>query len=221
MTLLSASNVPAPPVSSDLVVMRPGWELRALPDLLQDQLEAMALFHRDHEAAERAAGLTGVSREQRLDAHRRLDVVRRQHEAVLASAKASLDRAGSPLPRLAPRMLLVHRNEWLRRRVAADLVDRGVEVVAQLDNGAEGIGVLVAEQPDVLLVEDALPQVTGLQVLAAARRYAPRTMTAMQVPYADELVTAFDAGAVAAFTRRIPPADIASELSRLVAASSV
>jgi DNA-binding NarL/FixJ family response regulator len=103
--------------------------------------------------------------------------------------------------------------------VAEELAELGIKVVAQLDNGADGVGALVAEQPDLLLVEDALPQVTGMQMLAATRRYAPHTRTAMQVPYDDGLAPALDAGAAAVFTRRTPPADIALQLARLVATS--
>ena len=62
---------------------------------------------------------------------------------------------------------------------------------------------LVAEQLDVLLVEDALPHVTGLQMLAAACTYAPRTLTAVQVPYADGLVAAFDGAPRVAASARI------------------
>lgn len=213
---LVASHAPPSSPAPELRVLRPVWKPRSLPDLLHDQLAAFVLFHSDRNVAERAVTAAGLSREQKLDAHRRVDVVRRQHQALLGAVKAALDTSGPPLPNLVPRMLLVHRNDWLRQRVAAALAERGIDVVAHLDNGADGIGVLVAEQPDVLLVEDALPQVTGLQMLVAARRYAPRTMLAVQVPYDDGVGPALHAGAVATFTRRIPPADIADGLARLV-----
>ncbi len=116
-----------------------------------------------------------------------------------------------------PHAVVTHRHAWFVDKVALLLAEQGVTVLACTDNGAEALGAVVAEQPDVLLVEDALPQVTGMQILAAKRRYAPRTMTAIQVPYEDGLIAAFDAGAVAVFTRRIPPADISGELARLVA----
>jgi CheY-like chemotaxis protein len=195
------------------------WAPRPLTVLLGEQLAAMRVFHGDRDAAERAAAASGISREQKLDAQRRVDVVRRQHDALLAAAQRSLDEAGSPLSLPSPRVLVVHRNEWLRRRLTVELAERGIAVIAQLENGADGVGVLVAEQPDLLLVEEALPQVTGMQILAATRRYAPHTRTAVQVPYDDGIAPALDAGAVAVFTRRTPPADIAAELTRLVTAA--
>jgi CheY-like chemotaxis protein len=193
------------------------WVPRSFATLVTDQLAAMAAFQEHRHAVESAVEEPGMSREQRLDARRRLDVLRRQHEAVLAATSQSMEGSGGVLHAMGPRALLVHRNEWLRRRVAQDLERCGVEVVAQLDNGAEGVGALIAEQPDLLFVEDTLPMVSGLQVLHEARRYAPRTLLAAQVGYDDQISAALDAGALAAFTRRIPPADIGAELARLVA----
>jgi CheY-like chemotaxis protein len=194
------------------------WVPRSFAALLSDQLAAIAAFQEHRRAVEGAVDGPGMSREQRLDARRRLDVLRRQHEAILDATSQAMESSGGVLRAMGPRALLVHRNEWLRRRVAQDLERCGVEVVAQLDNGADGVGTLVAEQPDLLFVEDTLPMVSGLQVLHEARRYAPRTLLAAQVGYDDQVAAARDAGAVAAFTRRIPPADIGAELARLVAA---
>ena len=198
---------------------RPGtqsWRSRTFADLVADQLSAIAAFQRHRRAVQEAAETPGMSREQRLDARRRLDVLRRQQEALLAATASSMNGSGGVLRTVGPRALLVHRNEWLRRRVAQDLERYGVEVVGQLDNGADGVGALIAEQPDLLFVEDTLPMVGGLQVLQQARRYAPAAVLAVQVGYDDQVAGALEAGAVATFTRRIPPADIGAELARLV-----
>lgn len=197
--------------------VRAPWTPRPFCDLVEDQLAAVESFLRNHRAAEELVDASARSREERLDARRRLDVLRRQRDALVTATAQAMDRSGGVLHTVGPRALLVHRNEWLRRRVAQDLERRGVELIAQLDNGAEGVGVLVAEQPDLLFVEDTLPMVGGLQVLAEARRYAPRTLLSVQVGYDDQLPAAWDAGAVAAFTRRIPPADIGDELAALLA----
>lgn len=58
--------------------------------------------------------------------------------------------------------MLAHRNEWfLTTRVAQRLTDEGVRVVARTDNGAEGIGLVVAEQPDLVPVEATVTMVQG------------------------------------------------------------
>jgi CheY-like chemotaxis protein len=222
MTMISprpdSLAVPACPVAPAQRVDGPTWSPRSFAALLSDQLEAIAAFQDHRRAVESAVEEPGLSREQRLDARRRLDVLRRQHDAILAATAQSMEASGGVLRAMGPRALLVHRNEWLRRRVAQDLERLGVEVVAQLDNGADGVGALVAEQPDLLFVEDTLPMVSGLQVLSAARRYAPRSLLTAQVGYDDQVAAARDAGALATFTRRIPPADIGAALARLVAA---
>jgi CheY-like chemotaxis protein len=192
------------------------WTPRPFAELLADQLAGISAFQQHRRAVESSVEAPGMSREQRLDARRRLDVLRRQHEAVLSATSQAMADSGGVLHAMGPRALLVHRNEWLRRRVAQDLERCGVEVVAQLDNGADGVGAMVAEQPDILFVEDTLPMVSGLQVLQEARRYTRRTVLAAQVGYDDQIAAALDAGAVAAFTRRIPPADIGAELASLV-----
>ena len=219
MTIISpdAESLTVTQVAPAQRVETAGWAPRSFAALLTDQLTAIAAFSAHRRVVEGAVE-AGMSREQRLDARRRLDVLRRQHEAVVAATAQSMEVSGGVLRVMGPRALLVHRNEWLRRRVAHDLERCGVEVVAQLDNGADGVGTLVAEQPDLLFVEDTLPMVSGLQVLEQARRYAPRSLLAVQVGYDDQVAAARDAGAVAAFTRRIPPADIGAELARLVSA---
>lgn len=215
MTLTSSRPHDAPATPLQRVPVVP-WTPRAYSDLVADQLRAIAAFTADRRAIEQAVAAPGQSREQRLDARRRLDVLQRQHDALVAATADAMAASGDVLRTVGPRALLVHRNEWLRRRVAADLERCGVQVLAQLDNGADGVGTLVAEQPDVVFVEDTLPMVSGLQLLEAVRRYAPRSLSAVQVGYDDQLPAAFEAGAVTGFTRRIPPADIGSELAALV-----
>ena len=211
----SSVDVLAAPLQRSAVVP---FAARSYSELVVDQLGAIQAFGADRRAIEDTVSAPGQSREQRLDARRRLDVLRRQHDALLAATSDAMAASGDVLRAVGPRALLVHRNEWLRRRVAADLERCGVQVIAQLDNGADGVGTLIAEQPDVVFVEDTLPMVSGLQVLAAVRRYAPRSLAAVQVGYDDQLPAAFEAGAVAGFTRRIPPADIGAQLAALVGA---
>ncbi len=91
MTLLASRPATTTSVAADLAFVRCSWTPRSLSDLVQDQLAAMDTFHRDRNAAELAASATGVSREQKLDAHRRLDVVRRQHQALIAASQGTLD----------------------------------------------------------------------------------------------------------------------------------
>lgn len=116
--------------------------------------------------------------------------------------------------------MLVHRQEWFVQTMTRALAERGVRVVAALTNGADAVGVLVGEQPDLLLVEESLPMMTGQQVVAEAVRFAPATMLVAQVTSADRIGAFLDAGVRAAVTRQVPPADVAQQMRELLPGSA-
>lgn len=198
------------------------WHPRAEAELLRDQLTGIQAWTRArhaYEAAMSASDSLARSREARLDFSRRTDVIRRQHEALINRTAEQMRQSRQLLgPRSTARAVLVHRNEWFKEKVTDGLRGYGIEVVARLENGADAVGVVVAEQPDLLLVEDRLPMIGGLEVLREVARYAPRTLTAAQVEYDASIGEVLHAGARTAFTRRVPPADVAHDLHLLVSA---
>ncbi len=186
-------------------------------DLVARQLEAVEAFHRARRLAERAEQAAGRSREMRLDASRRLDVLRREHAALIARSQQQL---ASSLRLSGPgcRVVLAHRNEWFVG-VVADLVRaRGLDVVAEVDNGADAVGTVVAEQPDLLLVEDLLAMLPGEQVVREVVRFSPSTLVVAQVAYGDRVGDLLDAGADAVVTRQVPPREVAQKMWELVSA---
>ena len=186
-------------------------------DLVARQLEAVDAFHRARRLAERTERVAGRSREMRLDASRRLDVLRREHDALVARSQQQLT---SSLRKAPPgcRVVLAHRNEWFVG-VVADLVRaRGLDVVAELDNGADAVGTVVAEQPDLLLVEDALAMLPGEQVVREVVKFSPSTLVVAQVAYGDRVGDLLDAGADAVVTRQVPPREVAQKMCELVSA---
>src|SRR5689334_9612201 len=196
------------------------WRPRLQAEVLADQLRGIAAWNAARRTIERsdqeaAAG----SREMRLDLDRRMEVVRRQHEALVRRTEEQLAASARVLRATAPpRALVVHRNEWFKDKLIDCLMDAGVDVVGRLENGADAVGVAVAEQPDLLVVEDKLPMISGEEVVRQVRRFCPSTMSVVQVSYDDAVASALEAGAHSAFTRRVPPADVARELCRLVSA---
>jgi CheY-like chemotaxis protein len=198
------------------------WRPRDDSELLRSQLAAIEAWNASRRAIEKseaAAMERARSREMRLDLARRTDVVRRQHEALIARTdeqlrgSARVVSAGGP-----PRAIVVHRNDWFKDKVIAGLLDGGVEVVARLENGADAVGVAVAEQPDLLLVEDKLPMIGGEDVVRQVLQFAPDTIAAAQVSVDEEIAVFLDAGARTAFTRRVPPGDVAREMCAMVRA---
>lgn len=203
--------------TTDRHVAAPVWRPRTELDLVEQQLRAIDAFHAARREREAALQATARTRETRLDASRLLEVLRRQHDALVARSHHQLRSSGHVLGDLAEcRVVLAHRSEWFLRQVALPLQDSGVQVVGQLDNAADVVGVLVAEQPDLVLVEDALPMGRGDLVVGEARALAPGTLVAVQAEGPERLVALLDAGAAAVFPRGTPPRDLAVELLRLL-----
>ena len=189
-------------------------------DLAAQQLQAITRFNDARRMAEAAAAAVARSREMRMDVTRSLEVLRREHDAVVARAHEQLRVTGNLL-RGTPerRVVIAHRNEWFVGKVAHALQDHGVLVVAKVDNGADAVGIAVAEQPDLLVVEDTLAMVPGEQVVRDVRSYCPDTLVAAQVAYGDRVGPLLHAGAAAVFTRKLPPLDAVKRMLELLHAA--
>lgn len=118
--------------------------------------------------------------------------------------------------RAVRRVVIAHRSDWFVDRIASVLAEQGIHVVARLDNGADAVGTVIAEQPDVLLVEDSLAMVAGEQVIRAVQNFSPDTAVVAQAAYSDRVGALLEAGAAAVFTRQIPPADVVRSLVQLL-----
>lgn len=178
--------------------------LRSEREVLLDQQQGIAAWTRAH-PTEPLSHDGSLSREARVDRARNSDVVQRQRQA-LVDWSARQMKVGTR------RVVLVHRNDWFKQKVTTALEDAGIAVVADLENGADAIGVVVAEQPDVVLVQDKLPMTTGLDVLKAVREFAPNSVVLAQVEGDADIAPFLEAGARKAYPRRVPPADIAADV---------
>ena len=189
------------------------------PSCSPDQVRGIDAFNAARRAAarEEAAASAQRSREMRLDLARRMDVVRRQHEALVRRTEEHMRSSAHLLQAHAPaRAVLVHRDPRFLDRVCAVLEQSGIDVVVRLDNGADAVGAVVAEQPDLLLVEDKLPMLGGAEVLRQVLQYAPRTLAAGTAWSDSSVAELLEAGARSAYTRRVTPADVARGLCGLV-----
>jgi len=203
----------------DLRVDREPVTQRSELDVIKYQLAAIEAFNRQVAVVREAAAASGLSREMRLDAARRLDVLRRQQQAVIAHTHQQLEATGSVLRSISERrVVLAHRQEWYLDRVSAGLRARGIHVVARTDNGADAVGMTLCEQPDLVLVEDSLTMLPGEQVMRELRALCPRTRIIAQCADGDRAGALLDAGAAAVYTRNIPPADVADGMHRILTA---
>jgi CheY-like chemotaxis protein len=191
-------------------------------ELARMQVEAIDAWHRARRMAEQAEQARNASREMRMDVSRRLEVLRAQHAAIVGRADRHLQDSVHLLARQdARRAVLAHRNQWFLTKVGDELERQGVRVVEALSNGAEAVGVVVAEQPDLLLVEDSLPMLPGEAVVREARRFAPGTLVAGHVECQGRIQVLLEAGAATAYTRRVPPTEVARGLAELLGVQPV
>jgi hypothetical protein len=187
-------------------------------DLASRQLRAIERFTQAQRRALEASASAARSREMGMDDARRMEVIRREHQALVGRAQEQPRRSGDLLRDSARRrVVLAHRNEWFSQVLADQLEDRGWGVVARISNGADAVGVAVAEQPELLLVEDSLAMVSGEQVVREVRTFCPQTVVAAQVAYGDRVAALLEAGAAAVWTRKVPPREVALGLMELVA----
>lgn len=154
------------------------------------------------------------SRADTLEAARRQGILDCAHQAMLTQAGQALTSDPGPMRCKTSTAIIVHRHDWFAQRVRLGLQDRGVSVLACLDNAATGLGVLVAEQPDLLLVGDRLVMMTGRALLAEASLFAPETVLAAQSSQDSDGL--YEAGARHVFPRHETPDSVAAYLDELL-----
>ncbi|MFT4081299.1 MAG: response regulator [Nocardioides sp.] len=93
------------------------------------------------------------------------------------------------------RVLVIEDEQPLLRALAMNLTARGHEVI-EANTGTRGLTAAAARQPDVLLLDLGLPDVSGFDVIRAVRAYAttPIVVLSARSDSADK-VTALDLGA--------------------------
>ena len=188
------------------------WQPRPPVQLLADQLAAIATWNSCRLAAEVEARAHAESRDQRVEAARRVDALKREQDALIGRIHRQLVEGRSWSHTDRPRVVVAHRREWFRTKVERRLRAQGVEILASLDDGAEAVAATVCEQPDLLIVEELLPSVTGTEVLRRVQQYSPVTTVAVLTMSDTTMPELVEAGATVVCSRRIPPDDVVDEL---------
>ena len=214
MTLTNEDDAPSARVAS-----APHWHPRSDLDLIEQQLRAVERFNTARRMRQQAATATALSREMRVESSRTMEILRRQHQALIARAHEQLQVSGGPLQTTADRrVVLAHRNAWFLDKLSAALKAGGLRVVARVCNGADAVGLAIAEQPDLIFIEDSLEMVPGEAAIREIRKFAPNSLVTAQVGYHERVDQLLDAGATKVFTRQVPPGDVATALLKLVSA---
>lgn len=116
-----------------------------------------------------------------------------------------------------PKILIVDDDDEMRRLLRGVLAP--VCEIVEASNGLDALCLLQRERPRLVLLDLALPEIGGFEVLAAALRVAPNLPVLMLTGDADvnSAVTALNQGACAYVTKPFDPAYLREEVARLVA----
>jgi response regulator NasT len=177
---------------------------RDAAQLVRDQQHGLAAWQRELDQRLARDPEAETDREAQMDARRHLAGLQRARSAMAACQSKSTRPASGD----SPRAVVVHRNEWLRRRICASFAELGVQVIGEAEDGAVALAMAVVEQPEILVLEDRLPWLTPVEVVHEVHRFAPHTFVAVQLEDGSEAADMLEAGASAVFTRGTRPAEL-------------
>ena len=163
---------------------------------------------------EQALHSRSMNRDERMELGREVEALRRTHEAIKERCSLGLNADLDALASPGITAVLAHRHTWFVDKLALFLGGRGVTVLVSTDNGAEALGAVVAEQPDIVLVGGCLAMMHGRALLVECRLYAPGALLAAQAADPQEGET-LRAAADSLFLRHHPPAVVADALVAL------
>jgi two-component system, NtrC family, response regulator AtoC len=118
-----------------------------------------------------------------------------------------------------PKVLIVDDDDELRRLLGG-LLSPVCEVL-DASNGIDALCLLQRARPRLILLDLAMPEMDGLEVLSAALRLAPAVQVVMLTGETDvsSAVRALNKGASAYVTKPFDPAYLREEVVRLLAPS--
>lgn len=183
-------------------------------DRMVQQVESIDAWIAARREREQALDVPGLTRDERMDVAREVEVLRRTHDVIKGCCARDLDEDPGPMRWGGLTAVIAHRHEWFANNLALLLGEGGVTVLVCTDNGAEALGAIVAEQPDVVLAGDRLAMMPTHTLLADARLYAPSALLTVQASdqhQADALRIAADV----VYLRSHPPSHIAVDLISL------
>ena len=193
--------------------------MRTSSQLIEERRAALRAFSRSRDAPVAVEPGNGAAREARMEQERRQAVVEREQEWLHACADAlGGERPVAGAEPGCPHAVVVHRAAWIRDALSRELELVGIVVVQLAADGAAGLGGVVAEQPDLVVVQEQLPWKDGLQLVREVRRFAPSARIAVHLDRPAAEQGARDAGADAVFPRATRPAAMAGALAALVGA---
>lgn len=121
------------------------------------------------------------------------------------------------------RVLLIDDHALFREGLTGLLARRGIEVIAAVGDGREGLRLAIESAPDIILLDLRMPQMDGIELLRTLRQNGVRVPTVMVTTSQDEqdLVAALRNDAQGYLLKDIEPDDLVSALNKVLAGETV
>lgn len=116
------------------------------------------------------------------------------------------------------RILIADDEPPARARLRREIQSRGdCKVVAESGDGASAVTDIVTHQPDILLLDIQMPELTGFDVLANLPATIPQPAVIFCTAYDEHALTAFEVAAVDYLLKPWPAARLHAALDRAIA----
>ena len=121
------------------------------------------------------------------------------------------------------RVLLIDDHALFRIGLSELLQRRGIEVVAALGDCTQGVQEVVDKQPDVVLLDMRMPQMTGLEVLHELKRRQQSMPIVILTTSREEtdVIEALQGGAQGYLLKDMEPDDLIGSLMDIVAGQTI
>jgi two-component system nitrate/nitrite response regulator NarL len=121
------------------------------------------------------------------------------------------------------KVLLIDDHTLFRAGLEDLLTRRGIQVVAAVGNGDEGLAAVNQLNPDIVLLDMRMPNMDGLQVLRLLRKHAPSLRVVMLTTSSNEadLVEALRSGARGYLLKDMEPDELVVALREILAGKTV
>jgi len=122
------------------------------------------------------------------------------------------------------RIVVVDDHTLFRRGLVGLLAEMdGFQVVGEAANGQDALGIIETEKPDIVLLDVNMPNMSGIQTLAAMRKQgldSPVLMLTIS-QHEDDLIGAIRAGASGYLLKNAEPETLRQTIKQVVAGKSV
>ncbi len=121
------------------------------------------------------------------------------------------------------KILLIDDHTLFRAGLEDLLTRRGIQVVAAVGNGDEGLAAVNQLNPDIVLLDMRMPNMDGLQVLRLLRKHVPALRVVMLTTSSNEadLVEALRSGARGYLLKDMEPDELVVALREILAGKTV